>query len=273
MTATTTLDLGAVKARQKAMWMMGDFGQVARFTEDNAGEFVKRLAIKPGMRVLDVACGTGNTAIPAAEAGAIVTGVDIATNLLEQARLRAHRDGLTIQFDEGDMEELPYPDAGFDLVISTFGVMFGPRPKRVAAELIRVSRRGGRIALANWTPRGFIGQIHEVTAKYLPMPPGMPSPLLWGDEATVRERLSDGVSDLRLKTAVAQLRYPYSIPQAVEFHRTYLGPARATFEATPEAKRPALIRDLEAIYGKYNQARDGTTWVEAEYLQVIATRA
>ncbi len=272
MAATTTLDIEALKARQKAMWVMGDFGQVARFTEENASDFVKRLAVKTGMRVLDVACGTGNVAIPAAEAGADVTGIDIAPNLLEQARLRAHREGLTIRFDEGDMEELPYTDAAFDLVVSTFGAMFGPRPKRVVAELTRVCKPGGRIAMANWTPRGFIGQIHEMTAKYMPTPPGLPSPLLWGDETTVRERLHEGVTDLRLKTAVAHLRYPYTISQAVEFHRTYLGPARMTFEAMPEAKRPALVRDLEALYAKYNQASDGTTWVEAEYLQVLATR-
>jgi SAM-dependent methyltransferase len=162
MTATTTLDLDATKARQKAMWMMCDFGQIARFTEDNASGFVRRLAVGQGMRVLDVACGTGNVAIPAAEAGAIVSAIDIAPNLLEQARLRARREGLDISFREGDMEDLPYLDGAFDLVVSTFGIMFATRPKRVAQELTRVCKRGGRIALANWTARGFVGQIHEV---------------------------------------------------------------------------------------------------------------
>jgi SAM-dependent methyltransferase len=272
MTATTTLDLDAIKARQKAMWMMGDFGQIARFTEENAGDFVRRLAIGEGMGVLDVACGTGNVAIPAAQAGAIVTAIDIAPNLLEQGRLRARREGLDISFQEADMEDLPYRDGAFDLVVSTFGVMFATRPKRVAQELTRVCKRGGRIALANWTARGFIGQIHEVTAKYLPVTTPLPSPFLWGEETTVLERLREGIGDLRLTTAIAQLHYPYSIPQVVELHRQYLGPARMTFEATPEAKRPALIRDLEALYAQHNRAQDGTVRIEAEYLQVIATK-
>ena len=189
MTVTTIGDLDAVMARQKAMWMAGDFGQIAKFTQTNAEEFVKRCAVKAGLRVLDLACGTGNTAIPAARAGARVTGLDIAPNLLDQARARAEREGLMIRFDEGDVEELPYAAASFDLVISMFGAMFGPRPNRVVGELVRVCRPGGRIAMASWTPRGFIGQIHQIMAKYAPVLPDLPSPLLWGDEATVRERL------------------------------------------------------------------------------------
>jgi SAM-dependent methyltransferase len=273
MTAATTLDLATVKARQKAMWMAGDFGEIAKFTQANADEFVKRCAVKADMRVLDLACGTGNTAIPAAKAGAIVTGLDIAPNLLAQARARADREGLKIRFDEGDVEELPYGEASFDLLISVFGAMFGPRPGRVAAELIRVCRPGGRIAMASWTPRGFIGQIHQIMAKYAPVPPGLPSPLLWGDETTVRERLRDGIAELRVKTIRAQLRYPFSVAETVAFHRTYLGPARMTFEATPLDQRAAVEREMEGLYEKYNQARDGTVLVEAEYLEVVATRA
>lgn len=273
MTVTTTGDLDAVKARQKAMWMAGDFGQIAKFTQTNAEEFVKRCAVKAGLRVLDLACGTGNTAIPAARAGARVTGLDIAPNLLDQARARAEREGLMIRFDEGDVEELPYAAASFDLVISMFGAMFGPRPNRVVGELVRVCRPGGRIAMASWTPRGFIGQIHQIMAKYAPVLPDLPSPLLWGDEATVRERLRDGISDLRVKTIPAQLRYPFSVAETVAFHRTYLGPARMTFEATPVDQRAAAEREMESLYEKYNQARDGTVLVEAEYLEVVATRA
>jgi ubiquinone/menaquinone biosynthesis C-methylase UbiE len=150
------------------------------------------------MRVLDVACGTGNLAIPAAHAGAIVTGVDIATNLIEQARVRALREGVKVQFDEGDAEKLAYLDACFDLVVSMYGAMFAPRPERAAAELVRVCRPGGQIAMANWTPRGFIGQMFKVTATHVPLPPGMPGPVLWGDETIVRERLREGVAELKL---------------------------------------------------------------------------
>jgi ubiquinone/menaquinone biosynthesis C-methylase UbiE len=273
MTATTTLDLQAIKARQKAMWTAGDFGQIAKFTQSNAVEFVERCAVKAGSHLLDVACGTGNVAIPAAKAGAVVTGLDIVPNLLAQARARADRESLKIRFDEGDMENLPYDDASFDLVTSMFGAMFGPRPKRVAAELIRVCRPGGRIAMASWTPRGFIGQTHQIMAKYAPMPSGLPSPLLWGEEATVRECLGDGIADLRVKAVMAQLRYPFSIAETVAFHQIYLGPARLTFETMPEDKRAAVQREMEALYAKYNKAQDGTTWVEAEYLDVVATRA
>ena len=154
MTATFS-DMEALKARLKATWMAGDFGQIAKASEIAAEQFIARCAIKPGMRVLDVACGTGNLAIPAAKAGALVTGADIATNLLEEARARAEREGVTAQFDEGDADQLAYPDVSFDLVVSMFGAMFAPRPERVSAELVRVCRQGGRIVMANWTPHGF----------------------------------------------------------------------------------------------------------------------
>lgn len=156
MTAVPS-EIEALKARLKASWMAGDFGQIAKYSEPFAEQFITRRAIQPGMQVLDVVCGTGNLAIPAARAGAIVTGVDIATNLLEQARSRAKAEGLNIQFDQGDAEQLPYPDASFDFVVSMFGAMFAPRPEMVAAELVRVCRSGGRIAMANWTSDGFIG--------------------------------------------------------------------------------------------------------------------
>src|SRR5258705_2912721 len=197
--STSKPEMESLKSRLKAMWMTGDFGQVAKIIETGAEEFIDRLALQPGVRVLDVACGSGNLAIPAARAGAIVTGVDIAPNLLEQARARAESEGLTIQFDEGDAEELPYGDATFDTVVSMFGAMFAPRPELVAAELLRVCRPGGRIAMANWTPEGFIGQMFKTTGKHVPPPPTMPSPLKWGDEATVRERLQDGGAGLKLR--------------------------------------------------------------------------
>ena len=190
--STIRPEMESLKTRLKAMWMTGDFGQVAKYIETCAEEFIARLALKPGVRLLDVACGSGNLAIPAARAGAIVTGVDIATNLLEQARARAESEGLTVQFDEGDAEHLPYADAAFDEVVSMFGAMFAPRPELVAAELVRVCRSGGRIAMANWTPAGFAGQMFKTVGKHVPPPPDIPPPSQWGDEAIVRERLHDG---------------------------------------------------------------------------------
>jgi ubiquinone/menaquinone biosynthesis C-methylase UbiE len=272
-----TPDVEALKARMKATWMAGDFGQVAKYAEHEAVKFISRQNIKPGMRVLDVACGTGNLAIPAAKVDAMVTGVDIASNLIEQARERAKSEGVKIQFDEGDTEELPYSEASFDVVVSMFGAMFAPRPDRVVTELVRVCRPGGRIALANWTPNGFIGQVFKTTSKHLPPPPPdapVPvPPVLWGDEVIVRERFRDGVSKLVLTPVMAQLQYPFPVPATVEFFRTYYGSTQKAFAALPEDKQPALRRDLENVFARYNKATNGITSVEAEYLEVVATRA
>lgn len=270
--ATTSSDFEALKARLKATWMAGDFGQIAKGSEIAAEQFIARRAIKPGMRVLDVACGTGNLAIPAAKAGALVTGADIAPNLLEKARVRAKREGLNVQFDEGDAEQLPYPDASFDLIVSMFGAMFAPRPERVSAELVRVCRPGEQIVMANWTPRGFIGQMFKIASAYVPPPPGVIPTGLWGDEATVRERLRDGISHLRLTTVMASLKYPLSVPKTVEFYRLFFGPTQLAFAALPADKQPALRRELENHWAQHNQATNGTTHVEAEYLEVVATR-
>lgn len=270
--SATSPEMESLKTRLKAMWMTGDFGQIAKHIETGAEEFIARLALKPGVRLLDVACGSGNLAIPAARAGAIVTGVDIATNLLEQARSRAESEGLTIQFEEGDAENLPYGDAAFDVIVSMFGAMFAPRPELVAAELVRVCRPGGRIAMANWTPEGFIGQKFKTTGKHVPPPPSMPSPVKWGDEETVRERLSDGVADLQLTRRICQFKYPFPPAEAVEFFRMYYGPTQRAFAALDTDGQAALRDDLERLWLEHNQARDNTTQVEGEYLEVIATR-
>jgi ubiquinone/menaquinone biosynthesis C-methylase UbiE len=270
---TTSAEFEALKARLKATWIAGDFGQIAKYTEPAAEQFIARRAIMPGMRVLDVACGTGNLAIPAAKAGASVTGVDIAPNLLEQARARAQREGVQVQFDEGDAEHLPYPDASFDLIVSMFGAMFAPRPARVAAEFVRVCRPGGHIAMANWTPRGFIGQLFQVTGVHVPPPPDVPSAMLWGDEATVRERLRDGIAHVHLTPVMASFRFPFSVAETVEFYRRYYGPTQRAFAVLPEDKQPSLRRDLEHLWAQHNHATDGTTHVEAEYLEVVARHA
>jgi len=266
-------EMESLKTRLKAMWMAGDFGEVAKHIEANAQEFIARLALRPGVRLLDVACGSGNLAIPAARAGANVTGVDIATNLLEQARARAASEGLTIQFDEGDAENLPYADASFDEVVSMFGAMFAPRPELAAAELVRVCRLGGRIAMANWTPGGFIGQMFKLTGKHVAPPSGLPSPIKWGDEETVRERLRQGVADLRLTRRMCPFIYPFPPAEVVESFRTYYGPTERAFAALDTDGQAALRSDLERLWAEHNQATDNTTYVEGEYLEVIAIRS
>jgi ubiquinone/menaquinone biosynthesis C-methylase UbiE len=262
-----------LKERLKAIWMAGNYAMVAKHIELCAEEFISRLTLSPGDRVLDVACGNGNLAIAARRRGAIVTGVDIAANLLEQGRERAKAEGLEIQFDEGDAEQLPYGDGAFDVVVTMFGAMFAPRPKVVAAELLRVCRSGGRIAMANWTPQGFAGQMFKVNAKHVPPPPNVPSPVKWGEEETVSELLKDGVANLQMTRRMCQFKYPFAPAEVVEFFRTYFGPTQAAFAALDADGQAALRSDLEQLWSKYNQATDDTTQVESEYLEVIATRS
>jgi SAM-dependent methyltransferase len=269
-----TPEMEALKTKLKATWTAGDFGQIAQSYAPGAAEFIERLDIQPGEKVLDVACGTGNLAIPAARKGAVVTGVDIAPNLIEQARKNAEAENLDCQFDEGDAEALPYADGSFDAVVTMFGAMFAPRPEKAAEELARVCRSGGRIAMANWTPQGFIGQMFKLTGSRVPPPPGMPSPVLWGDEAIVRERLKDGIADLRLNRRMITFEYPFSPEETVEHFRKYYGPTQKAFAALDgdKEKQDALRRELENLWREHNQASDGKTRVESEYLEVVAAR-
>jgi SAM-dependent methyltransferase len=268
-----TSELEALKTKLRATWIAGDFGQIAKSYASGAEDFVKRLKLQPGMRVLDVACGTGNLALPAARMGAIVTGVDIAPNLVEQARQNAEREGLEIHFDEGDAENLPYKDESFDVVVTMFGAMFAPRPELVAAELKRVCRPGGLIAMANWTPTGFVGQMFKTVSRHVAPPAGMPPPVLWGDEKTVRERLGEGISNLETKPRNITFTYPFSPVEVVEHFRNYFGPAQKAFDALDESGQAALRRDLEQLWTENNQATDGTTLGESEYSEVVAVRS
>jgi ubiquinone/menaquinone biosynthesis C-methylase UbiE len=256
----------------KASWMAGDFGQIANFTVKVAEEFVARTEISPRTRVLDVACGTGNTAIPAARAGSLVTGVDIAPNLLEQARKRAAAEQLNIRFLEGDAEDLPCRDDEFEVVQTMFGAMFAPRPERVAAELIRVCRPGGLIAMANWTPEGFVGKSFQVAAEMVPPPAGLPAPALWGKEQTVRQRFANGISKLSLSRHKAVFDYPFNPKEVVEFFRRYFGPTQAAFSRLDKQGQSQLATRLESLWAEHNTATDGRTRIEAEYLDVRAIR-
>jgi SAM-dependent methyltransferase len=233
-----------------------------------------RQIIPAGTHVLDVACGTGNLAVIAARRGGAISGIDIAANLIEQARTRAAAEGLSIAYTEGDAEALPYADGQFDLVVTMFGVMFTPRPSHAAAELRRVTRPGGRVAMANWTPEGFIGKMFQVFKAHLPPPPaGVPSPMGWGDEATVRARLRHGFTDVRLTRHLALMRYPFPPAETVEFFCQYYGPTQKAFAALDPAGQAALRRDLVELQTAHNTARTpGTTEVAAEYLEVVAVR-
>lgn len=269
-------EMESLKSRLKGTWSAGDFGRIAKSYEDGAAEFIARLALKPGQQVLDVACGTGNLAIPAAKTGASVTGVDIAANLVEQARQRAAAENLTIRFEEGDAEALPYEHRSFDVVVSMFGAMFAPRPDLVAAELLRVTRPGGTIAMANWTPSSFIGQMFKAIGTLVPPPAIMPSPLLWGNEEKLRERFGAGISELRVRPRTLAFRFDGFTPvQVVEFWRQYYGPTQRAFEAlAADAEKQATLRDtLEKLWSMNNSAQGNGTLVESEYLEVLAVRA
>lgn len=271
--STTQTEMESLKTRLKSMWMAGDFAQIARIIQEAADDFTASLGIKPDDKVLDVACGSGNLAIPAARTGATVTGVDIAPNSLEQARERAAAEGLKIKFDEGDAEDLPYPNGAFDVVVTMYGAMFAPRPELVSSELLRVTRPGGRVAMANWTPAGFIGQMFKVTGKHVPPPPNMPSPVKWGEEETVRERLRDGISDLKLASKICAFKFPFGPADVVEYFRMYYGPAQRAFAALDENGQAAMRKELEQLWSDNNKATDGTTDVDAEYLEVVGTRS
>jgi ubiquinone/menaquinone biosynthesis C-methylase UbiE len=253
--------------------MAGDFGQVAQYSAKTAEEFVDRLNLHRGMEILDVACGTGNLAVPAARKGARVSGADIATNLLDQARRRAASEGLQVAFEEGDAEQLPFPDASFDVVMTMFGAMFAPRPERVAAELARVCRPGGMIAMANWTPEGFVGKFFAAGARHVPPPEGIPASVLWGNEEVVRQRLGPHVSEIRTTRRTANFDFPSPPREVVQFFRDYFGPVQMIFSRLAPEGQAAYASDLERLWSDHNESTAGRTLVRNEYLEVIATRA
>ncbi len=240
--------------------------------EADAALFVRRIGIAPGSRVLDVGCGAGQLALIAARSGAAVTGCDIATNWIQRARARAKAEGLNVVFEEGDAEALPYADASFDVVASLIGAMFAPRPELVASELKRVCRPGGKIALANWTPQGFVGQMFKTIAKYL-APNGMPSPVLWGDEPTVRQRLSQGVVHLQCSRRFYEFDYPFPPDEVVDFFKQHYGPMAKAFAALDQAGQARLKDELTALWASHNRGDSRRTTVDAEYLEVMAVRS
>ena len=266
-------DLEVLKGKLKAVWSAGDFAEIARSFEAGAAEFADRLSLAQGAKVLDVACGNGNTAIPAAKAGADVTGVDLIPYLIDQAEERAAAEAVEAKFEVGDAEALPYDDSSFDAVVTMFGAMFAPRPDVVASELKRVCRPGGLITMANWTPEGFIGQMFKVTGRHVPPPASMPSPILWGVEEVVKERFRDGVTEVELVRRPMRFDFPVGPADTVEYFRRYYGPTQKAFDALDAEGQSALRADLEHLWAENNEAKDGTTVVMSEYLDVRVIRS
>ena len=273
--STTTSELPAwsedpLTARARSVWTSGDFLPIARSFAAGAEDFIAGLALAAGTRVLDVACGTGNLAIPAARAGARVTGVDIAPNLIAQAQLEARAAGCDIAFEVGAAEALPYLDGQFDVAVTMFGAMFAYRPERAAAELLRVTRPGGQVAMANWTPEGFIGKMLRAHAATVPPPAGVPSPLEWGKEDVVRARFGNRVSSLRCTRRTLELRFPFPPAAVTELFAAHYGPTVTTLRAADPTASSRLREELTRLFQEHNVEPGNGTTVVGEYLDVQA---
>jgi SAM-dependent methyltransferase len=228
--------------------------------------------LRAGERVLDVATGSGNAAIAAARRFCDVSGVDYVPALLDRARERAAAEHYAIEFREGDSEAIPYPDASFDVVLSTLGAMFAPDQEQAARELLRVCRPGGRIGLVNWTPEGFIGEMFKVTGRHVPPPAVLKPPVLWGTEARLRELFGDGIASLTLTRRAFMFRYR-STDHWLAFFRAYYGPTLKAFEALDAAGQERLAADLLELAARHNVATDGTLAMPSEYAEVVAVRS
>ncbi len=270
---TDSPDLATVTQVQQQIWSKGDFAMVASLVNFASESLVENLDLVPGERVLDVATGSGNAAIAAARrTWGNTVGADYVPALLERGRQRAAAERLDVEFVEADAQDLPFEDGSFDVVTSVFGAMFAPDQEKTAAELLRVVKPGGRIGMGNWTPDGGVGEMFGTIAKHAPPPPGLESPLRWGTEERLRELFGDGISDLRVESRVS--RQPFrSADHYIEFFRRYFGPTQMAYDRVGEEGEAALTADLKSLLEGMNSAGDRAMVLEAEYLQVIATRA
>jgi ubiquinone/menaquinone biosynthesis C-methylase UbiE len=271
---TSQPDLSALKARQRAAWSAGDYAVVGTTLQIVGEELceARALDVRAGQRVLDVAAGNGNAALAAARRWCDVVATDYVPALLEGARARAAAERLPIEFREADAEALPFPDASFDTVMSTFGVMFTPDQERAAAELVRVCRPGGKIGLANWTPEGFIGQLFKTLGRHLPPPAGAKSPALWGTPARINELFEPYAS--AIKTAQRSFVFRYRSPAHwLEVFKTYYGPVLKAFAALEAPAQAALQRDITALIDQFNRSGDQSMVVPSEYLEIVIVRS
>src|SRR3712207_6468123 len=263
--------MDAIKERMHKVWTSGEYARIGNPLVLIGELLCEAVDLRSGDRVLDVATGSGNTAISAARRFCEVTGMDLAPESIEHARRRAEAEGMDITFEVGDAEDLSYPDASFDVVVSTIGVMFCPHQEKAAAELLRVCRPGGKIGLASGTPEGFTGQMLKTVGKHVPPPPGVKPPSLWGTEARLRELFGEGVSSLQATQRTYNFRYP-SAEHFVDWFRNYYGPTVRAFAALDPDGQNALERDLKALIDERNTSSDGTMVVPSDYLEAVAVR-
>ena len=265
------VDLTAIKARQQKSWATGDYSVIGATLIVISEELCESVDLHAGQAVLDVATGSGNTAIATARRFCKVTGIDYVPSLLEVGRRRAGVENLHITFQEGDTENIPFGNASFDVVLSTLGVMFTPDQEKAASELLRVCRPGGKIGLANWTPTSFIGDVFRSIGKYIPPAPGLKSGALWGTEERLRELFGDGISSLQTTKRHFVFRYR-SVAHWMDIFETYYGPIATALQALDTAGQQGLSQDLMGLLEKYNIAKDGTLVVPAEYLESVAIK-
>ncbi|HSZ46849.1 MAG TPA: class I SAM-dependent methyltransferase [Streptosporangiaceae bacterium] len=270
MMQAESVDFEAIKQRQRLGWETGDYPRVGNTLQLMAERLVEAADVHAGQQVLDVACGQGNAAIAAARRFADSTGVDYATNLLAQGRARADAEHLPVTFTEGDAEDLPFPPASFDATLSTVGVMFAPDQERAAAELVRVTRAGGKIALASWTPESLVGLLFKTVGKYAPPPAGVRSPMLWGTHARLVELFGDTVS---WTVAKRTFHLAYRSPEHFsEWFRLYYGPITRLAASLDDDTRAQFGTDLADVPRQFNRTHDGTVLAPSEYLEAVGVR-
>jgi len=269
-TQASTPDFTAIKTKQQATWSSGDFGHIGVRLQIVGESLSEAADVHAGETVLDVAAGNGNASLAAARRFAKVTSTDYVPALLEQGKLRAEAERLEMTLQVADAEALPFPDASFDVVLSSFGVMFAPNQELAAAELLRVVKPGGRIALACWTPEGFLGDLFRTVGSFLPPPAGLRSPMLWGSEPWLREMFS-GAADIKTERKIYAFRY-LSSQHFVDFFRRYYGPIHKAFGALDSAKQEAFNQAVVALLDKANVSKRGGLVVAAEYLEIVITR-
>ena len=261
-------DFAAIKQRQQATWASGDFAVIGTTLQIVGEQLAEAIDIRSGEQVLDVAAGNGNATLAAARRFADVTSTDYVPALLEKGRERARAEGLNVQFQVADAEALPFPDASFDVVLSTFGAMFAPQHDRVASELLRVLRRNGRIGMANWTPEGFIGQLFKVVGAHVPPPAGVRSPALWGTDAHLADLFAAGAVEIQSTRKLFNFRYR-SPAHWLQVFRDYYGPTHKAFAALDSNGQLALEREMLALIARHNIGGERGMVVPAEYLEVI----
>jgi SAM-dependent methyltransferase len=271
MLDTPTPDFHAIKQRQQQTWASGDSSVVAARIALVAEQLCDTADLHAGWRVLDVATGSGNAALAAARLGCTAVGVDFVPALLDRGRRRATAEGLAVELVEGDAEALPFPNASFDAVTSVFGAMFAPDHARAAAELLRVCRPGGTIALASWMPDGFVGELFRAVAEHVPPPPGLPSPMLWGNPVYLRKLLGDGVAVLDVRKRTFTFRFP-SAEHFVTFFRLFYGPTLKAFAVLNDIARDALEVDLVELVERFDRLGGDAVAVPATYLEAVALR-